>query len=307
MTMGIPGGSVSGTSVNRDFNDLWLRFVSSVSSLVRQNDVEKLLRAPVPAAIDQQQVRKAARDLARQPVAARLRHGLLRCARPAVADQLDDLPAGDHGHHGVSERVTCGRSSTRSRRLNWAVRGTARAIGCWRRAEQSSPLAAHQHRTVTTPLSTPHRHRRGHVRHHAAAVRTRRRHRPTTTSSTPASSGWRIPQPWTTTVDQMSQPRETPVMTSRPIQIPSIAREMLEALGLGMGIGTRPRRHARETANGVRRSTMATQPLASRKVAARLQKRRARLGTADPSCRLKRLLKYTFLCRRATRATATMR
>ena len=40
MTMGIPGGDASGM-VNREFNDLWLRFVSSVSSFVRQNDVEQ--------------------------------------------------------------------------------------------------------------------------------------------------------------------------------------------------------------------------------------------------------------------------
>jgi hypothetical protein len=37
-------------------------------------------------------------------------------------------------------------------------------------------------------------------------------------------------------IDQMAQPRETPVMTSRPVQIPSIARDMLADLpGLGLG------------------------------------------------------------------------
>jgi hypothetical protein len=63
MTMGIPGGDAMGT-VNRDFNDLWLRFVSSVSSYVRQNEVDRLLRADAPYAVGHQQVRKAARDLA---------------------------------------------------------------------------------------------------------------------------------------------------------------------------------------------------------------------------------------------------
>src|SRR5262249_23050178 len=63
ITMGIPGGDAGGM-VNRDFNDLWLRFVSSVSSFVRQNEVDKLLRASLPAAVSHQQVRKAARDLA---------------------------------------------------------------------------------------------------------------------------------------------------------------------------------------------------------------------------------------------------
>ena len=38
-------------------------------------------------------------------------------------------------------------------------------------------------------------------------------------------------------VDQMSQPRESPQQTSRPIQIPSIARDLLEGAGLGLGMG----------------------------------------------------------------------
>src|SRR5206468_3428930 len=33
LTLGVPGGDANG-SANRDFNDLWMRFVSSVSSLV---------------------------------------------------------------------------------------------------------------------------------------------------------------------------------------------------------------------------------------------------------------------------------
>jgi hypothetical protein len=35
-------------------------------------------------------------------------------------------------------------------------------------------------------------------------------------------------------VDEMSQPREAPVMTSKPVQIPSIARDMLDSVGMGM-------------------------------------------------------------------------
>jgi hypothetical protein len=49
-------------------------------------------------------------------------------------------------------------------------------------------------------------------------------------------------------VEQLSQPREAPVMTSRPVQVPAIAREMLEqagvsAPGLGLGMGMSTRRH----------------------------------------------------------------
>ena len=77
MTIGIPGRPAR-RAVNREFKDLWLRFVSSVSSLVRENEVDQLLRSTLPASISQQQVRKAARDLAVNLSLARLRHGLLR-------------------------------------------------------------------------------------------------------------------------------------------------------------------------------------------------------------------------------------
>src|SRR5262249_9805959 len=49
---------------NREFNDLWLRFVSAVSSFQRQLTVDSLPRANIPSAISQERVRKAGRDLA---------------------------------------------------------------------------------------------------------------------------------------------------------------------------------------------------------------------------------------------------
>src|SRR5262249_11431585 len=62
-TLGIPGGDDGGMP-NREFSDLWLRFVSAVSSYVRQSNVDQLLRAAVAAPISDQTVRKAGRDLA---------------------------------------------------------------------------------------------------------------------------------------------------------------------------------------------------------------------------------------------------
>src|SRR6476620_838818 len=63
ITLGIPGGDPDG-QVNREFNDLWIRFVSSVSTFIRQSEVDSLLRSGTPSAVSHQQVRKAARDLA---------------------------------------------------------------------------------------------------------------------------------------------------------------------------------------------------------------------------------------------------
>lgn len=60
---GAPGGDPNGNQPNREFNELWLRFVSAVSSFGRQLSVDRLLRANVPVSVSQEQVRKAARDL----------------------------------------------------------------------------------------------------------------------------------------------------------------------------------------------------------------------------------------------------
>jgi hypothetical protein len=60
---GAPGGNPNGGEPNRDFNELWLRFVSAVSSFARQLTVDRLLRTNVPMSVSQEQVRKAGRDL----------------------------------------------------------------------------------------------------------------------------------------------------------------------------------------------------------------------------------------------------
>lgn len=60
---GAPGGNPNVGEPNRDFNELWLRFVSAVSSFARQLTVDRMLRTTVPMAVSQEQVRKAGRDL----------------------------------------------------------------------------------------------------------------------------------------------------------------------------------------------------------------------------------------------------
>ena len=60
---GAPGGNPGAGEPNRDFNELWLRFLSAVSSFARQLTVDRMLRSNVPMAVSQEQVRKAGRDL----------------------------------------------------------------------------------------------------------------------------------------------------------------------------------------------------------------------------------------------------
>ena len=60
IALGLPTGE-PGVAANRDFQHLWLRFVSAVSSLVRESRAD---RPTCPAAISRRQVRTAARELA---------------------------------------------------------------------------------------------------------------------------------------------------------------------------------------------------------------------------------------------------
>jgi hypothetical protein len=61
---GIPGGEAVQGSPNREFKDLWLRFLSAVSSVARQFQVDNLLRSNIPVSVSQELVRQTGRDLA---------------------------------------------------------------------------------------------------------------------------------------------------------------------------------------------------------------------------------------------------
>jgi hypothetical protein len=62
---GVPGGNPNPASApNKEFPELWMRFVSAVSNFARQLTIEKLLRNALPMAVTQEQVRKSGRDLA---------------------------------------------------------------------------------------------------------------------------------------------------------------------------------------------------------------------------------------------------
>src|SRR5262249_60877997 len=60
---GFPGGEAQATP-NREFNDLWLRFVSAVSSFQRQLTVDSLPRADISRALSQERGAKPRRGLA---------------------------------------------------------------------------------------------------------------------------------------------------------------------------------------------------------------------------------------------------
>ena len=234
MTMGIPGGE-SGGMVNRDFNDLWLRFVSSVSSYVSQNEVDKLLRkGGLPSAISGQQLRKAARDLA----ANLSLHGY-GMAYYAALDMQDQI------------RTIIKLLSDKDIRSAYGARDMWQVVDQVATLELGGAKTSSRYRMLATC---------GAIITAWLADNVKRIMNPTgpildmneVLSPMPRSSGKATTHPsdydlvnacelWLADtgtsdlrVDEMSQPREAPVMTSKPVQIPSIARDMLDSVGMGM-------------------------------------------------------------------------
>lgn len=248
MTMGQPGGPPDGAS-NREFNDLWLRFISSVSSFVRQQDVDQLLRASLPSAIGAQQVRKAARDLASNLslhgygmtfYSAKELEAEVKLMVDTLSDReilsayaardmwqvIDQVATLELGGARTSSRyrtlATCGIIITAwlANNIEKIMRPTGMLIDMM---DVRSPVPRSAGERATT--------------------------RPTDYDLVNACELW-LADTGTSeeSVMQYSQSRETPVMTSKPVPIPAFAREFMEdipgmgagaAPGLGLGLGLR--------------------------------------------------------------------
>jgi hypothetical protein len=238
MTMGVPGGETSGM-VNRDFNDLWIRFVSSVSSFIRQNEVDRMLRAALPSPISQQQVRKAARDLA-----ANLSlhgYGMAYYAALDLQTQIKfmiqllgdaDIRSayGAHTMWQVVDQVATlelGGAKTSSRYRTLATCGAI--ITAWLANNVTRIMRA------TGPIIDIDDVRSPVPRSQGVKATTN----PTDYDLVNACELWLADTATSDTrIDELSQPREAPVMTSKPVPIPSFARDMLDGLpGIGMGLG----------------------------------------------------------------------
>jgi hypothetical protein len=85
---GFASGDDAGIAPNREFNDLWMRFVSSVSAFARELTVDAVRPGPSQAA-RQERVRKAARDLAAN--LSQHGYGLANFEAVDLQRQIDDL------------------------------------------------------------------------------------------------------------------------------------------------------------------------------------------------------------------------
>jgi hypothetical protein len=249
LTIGVPGGDANG-SANREFNDLWIRFVSSVSSLVRQKTADQILRANIPAAISQQQVRKAARDLAMNLSAHAYGMSLyfalemqdqIRLMIKLLSDKEIMNAYGARDMWQVIDQVAVlelggARNSARYRTL--ATCGAIITAWLANNVDRYNQATSRPIIDVDDVLSSD-----------PATAGPDATTKPTDYDLVNACELWLADTATSdASVEQLSQPREAPVMTSRPVQVPAIAREMLEqagvsAPGLGLGMGMSTRRH----------------------------------------------------------------
>ena len=210
-----------------------------MSSFVRQNEVDKLLRATLPSPISHQQIRKSARDLA---VNLSLHgYGMAYYAALDLQAQIkfmigllgDKEVMANYGARDMWQVVDqvatleLGGAKTSSRYRTLATCGAI--ITAW--------LAnnADRIRRAGGPIIDIDEVRQPKPRIDGSKATTS----PTDADLVNACELWLADTATgDSVIDQMAQPRETPVMTSRPVQIPAIAREMLADLP-GMGLSAR--------------------------------------------------------------------
>ena len=252
ITLGLPTGP-PGVTVNREFPDLWIRFLSSVTTLVRESRVDQLIRSGLPYAINQQQVKKTARDLTANM--SLYGYGMAYYAAVDLQKQINEMiellqddelkkAFGARDMWGVIDQVAQtelggARSGSKYRMLamsgnivtTWLANNLGRIKDPTR---QMIDLKA-----VENEPSRP--------RGQTAATH------PTDYDLVNACEMWLADSAMDENrVEELSQPRESPQQPSRPIQIPSFARDLLAGAGLGMEMSApgRSGRVARPTSRG---------------------------------------------------------
>ncbi len=239
-TLGVPGGD-DGGSPNRDFNDLWLRFVSAVSSYVRQQRVDDLLRARIPNPVSQQLVRKAGRDIANNLsvhgygmayfIATELQQ-LIKDFIGLLSDPDIMLSYGAKDMWGVIDQVATLELGGAKNSVKYRTMATSGAIVMAWLAKNTVKLGRSGYdvilddNAIRFPVPRP------------AGVSAMVS--PSDYDLVNACDQWlAVTGTEETRVDQYAQAHEAPMATTRPIQIPSIARDLLDSVGVpAMSLGT---------------------------------------------------------------------
>jgi hypothetical protein len=232
---GAPGGDSANNQPNREFNELWLRFVSAVSSFGRQLTVDRMFRTNVPVSVSQEQVRKAARDLGAS--LSRCGYGIAYFAATELQktimefrDLLSDPEVrgafGARDMWQVIDQVNANylggaRNTNRYRTqaragaviIRWIANNNQRITGRFGEVISVSALTNPQLRGSDQPTVSPN-----------------------DWDLLQACEQWlAVGGVQENSVEQYAQPVESPVITSRPTDmIPQVARDVLDQAGISL-------------------------------------------------------------------------
>jgi hypothetical protein len=229
-SLGFPGGDAD--SPNRDFKDLFMRFVSAVSSFVRQTNLDNILRANIPGAISQQQVRKSGRDLATNisshgygiayPMATELQKEINDVMAILKTDEIQNAYGAKDMWQLVDQVAGLELGGAKNSVKYRTMASSGATVFAWL-ATRSKQLSSTSYLPIldVAQLQT------------APSYSTRPTTNPSDFDLVGACDQWlAVTGTQEDSVEQAAQPSEAPVMPSRPIQIPSIARDMLESVGV---------------------------------------------------------------------------
>jgi len=231
-TFGLPGGDPGVQNPNGEFHNLFLRFIAAVSSYVRQQTVDSLLRAGVPHRVSAEHVRKAGRDLA-----ANLSlhgYGMAHFAATELQGQIRDVldilnepeiraAYGARDFAQVIDQVSALELGGARNGVRYRTMATSGAVIIRWLAENSARLSSFGSSFLSdtggglgrNPLEDPSDAQLVEAVEAYLAV-----------TGTPEDR-----------VEEYAQPSEGPVQTSRPIAIPQAARDLLESVGVSAGYG----------------------------------------------------------------------
>jgi hypothetical protein len=233
---GAPGGNPS-IEPNRDFSELWMRFLSAVSSFSRQMTVERMLRGKIPLAVTQEQVRKAGRDLGTN--LSRNGYGIAYFAATDLQGTIlkfrDILQNPDlrsaFGARDMWQVID---------QVNVNYLGGARNTQRYRTQSRSGAIVIRWIARHVDRLSSVG----GQVIDMEQIVNPVVRATASSNNPTVNPTDWDLLnacEQWLAvggvqdqSVEQYSQPIEAPTMTSRPIDIPQVARDVLGGLGVNL-------------------------------------------------------------------------
>ena len=237
---GVSGHQCWPTLYNRDFNELWMRFISAVSSFARQISVERILRNTVPMGVNQELVRKAGRDLGTN--LSRNGYGIAYFAATELQqtivkfrDVLQDPDLrnafGARDMWQVIDQVNVNYLGGAKNTQRYRTQSRAGAIVIRWIANNTQRLA-----NISGPVLSIDAISNPQLQISAAG------HNPTIDPTdwdlVNACEQWlAVAGVQDTNVEQYSQPIEAPTMTSRPMDnMPQAARDVLASVGMNLPI-----------------------------------------------------------------------